>query len=236
MISVVMATFNGEKYVKRQLESILCQLDTDDEVIVSDDGSVDNTLSIITKLASVDPRIKVINGPHKGYNKNFENAIKYAKGEYIFISDQDDVWMPNKISIILNNFKLNPQVKCIRHDCIVVDDNDNVIIDSYNAYRKSNTDYKSNIVKNTFTGCCMCVEAEWLKKLIPFPNEIFYDAWIGILSCKYNKTMIIDNKLIKWCRHEGTVTNAKKRNSLIHILKNRCDLYRNIRKKCKELL
>lgn len=233
MISVVIASYNGEKYIKKQIESIICQLNIDDEVIVSDDGSSDDTLNIVAKMSENDSRIKLINGPRKGYNKNFENAIRCAKGDYIFISDQDDEWMPNKVSIILETFKHNPEIKCIRHDCYVVDDKDNIIIDSYNTYRKANINYKKNFVKNTFTGCCMCVEANWLKKLLPFPENFFYDAWIGIISCKFDKAKIINDKLIKWCRHEGTVTNAKKRNSIMHILKDRYNLYKNIRRKFK---
>lgn len=235
MISVVLASYNGEKYIKKQLDSIMCQLKENDEVIVSDDGSKDDTLKIIAKMAENDSRIKIISGPRKGYNKNFENAIKCAKGDYIFISDQDDVWMPNKVSIILETFKQNVKIKCIRHDCYVVDSNDDIIIDSYNSYRKANINYRSNIIKNTFTGCCMCVEANWLKKLLPFPEKVFYDAWIGIISCKFKNAKVIDDKLIKWCRHEGTVTDAKKRNSCLYILKDRYNLCKNIRKKCREL-
>ena len=81
----------------------------------------------------------------------------------------------------------------------------------------------------------MCVKKEWIQKMLPFPTDIFYDAWIGILSCKYKKAIILNDKLIKWCRHAGTVTNAKKRNTFICVLKDRIRLYKNIRRKCKEL-
>lgn len=235
MISVVIASYNGEKYIKRQIESILSQISMDDEIIVSDDGSTDNTVGIVKDMMITDPRIILINGPKAGYNKNFENAILNAKGEYIFICDQDDVWMKNKVSCVMNEFYKDNSTMCIRHDCRVVDSNGNVIISSYNKYRKSNVNYKKNFLKNTFTGCCMCVRTEWLKKLLPFPEKVFYDAWIGILSCKYKNAKIIDNKLIDWCRHEGTVTNAKKRNSILWILKDRINLLKSIRKKCKTL-
>lgn len=235
MISVVLASYNGEKYIKRQLESIVNQIGNDDEIIVSDDGSTDKTASIVIEMARNDSRIKLIEGPKKGYNKNFENAILNAKGDYVFISDQDDVWLPNKVARVIEEFDKNPSICCIRHDCRVVDSNGNVIISSYNKYRKSNVNYKKNFLKNTFTGCCMCVRTEWLKKLLPFPEKVFYDAWIGILSCKYKNAKIIDNKLIDWCRHEGTVTNSKKRNSILWILKDRINLLKSIRKKCKTL-
>lgn len=235
MISVVLASYNGEKYIKRQIDSIIIQLGANDELIISDDGSTDRTLDIVREMSKNDSRIKVINGPRKGYNKNFENAINYACGDYIFISDQDDIWLPNKVSCIISEFIKNPSIMCIRHDCKVIDDNGNVLIESYNDFRKSNTNYRKNIIKNTFTGCCMCVKREWINKLLPFPDGIFYDCWIGTMSCKHNNVMIINDKLIEWCRHEGTVTNAKKRNSIFWIIKDRVRLYKNIKKRCKNI-
>lgn len=227
-VSVVIATYNGEKYIKEQLDSILLQLKENDEVVISDDGSTDGTLDIINQIAYKDARVKVIEGPKNGYNKNFENAINHSKNEYIFICDQDDVWMENKVDVVLAKF--TDEIACIRHDAIVVDGQFNVICESYNDMRKSNINYKKNIYKNTFTGCCMCVKREWLMKLLPFPNDVFYDAWIGILSCKYKKALVINDKLIYWRRHNSTVTKLK-RNSIWWILKDRMKLYKKIRRK-----
>lgn len=104
MVSVCMATFNGEKFIKEQIDSILCQLSDYDELIVSDDGSTDKTVDIIKSYN--DRRISIFNHVRNFetnsltsiVSSNFENAIKHAKGDYIFLSDQDDVWLPNKIS------------------------------------------------------------------------------------------------------------------------------------------
>ncbi|MCR5349840.1 MAG: glycosyltransferase [Acholeplasmatales bacterium] len=231
-ISVVLASYNGEKYIQKQIESIMVQLDKDDELIVSDDGSKDSTKEIVKRLSENDSRIKLIDGPQKGYNKNFENAIINTKNEYIFISDQDDEWMPNKVSKVINNFTLG--VDCIRHDCLVVNDKGDVIIESYLKERKANTSYRKNIYKNTFTGCCMAVRREWLMKLLPLPEDLYYDAWIGILSCKFKNVKIIDDKLIKWCRHEGTQTSLK-RNSILWGIKFRLKLLKMLRRKIKTL-
>ena len=231
-VSVVLASYNGEKYIKKQIESIMPQLELDDELIVSDDGSKDKTKEIVLELAKFDSRIKLVDGPKNGYNKNFENAIKYAKNEFVFISDQDDEWLPNKVEKVLKEF--DEKTNCIRHDCVVIDDNDNVLIESYNTERGANLSYKKNFYKNTFTGCCMAVRREWLMKLLPFPENIYYDAWIGILSCRFNNAKIIDDKLIKWCRHEGTVTKLH-RNSVIWIIKYRLRLKRLLRRKIKTL-
>ena len=112
MITVCIATFNGEKYIREQLNSILFQLSLQDEVIVSDDGSTDNTISIIKSFN--DKRIKIIDGVHRhSPTLNFENALKEAKGDYIFLADQDDVWKDDKVKICL---------KWLQHyDCIISD-------------------------------------------------------------------------------------------------------------------
>ncbi len=231
-VSVVLASYNGEKYIKNQINSIMSQLKDDDELIVSDDNSKDNTREIVLELANKDARIKLVNGPAEGYNKNFENAIKYAKNEFIFISDQDDEWMPDKVSKVLEAF--DDRTNCVLHDCVVIDDNQKIIHQSYLNERKANTNYRKNIYKNTFTGCCMCVRREWLLKLVPFHKGIYYDAWIGILSCKFNCVKILNEPLIKWCRHQGTVTNLK-RNSIMWIIKYRLRLMKELRRKIKTL-
>lgn len=231
-ISVVIASYNGEKYIKKQIESILPQLKELDELIVSDDGSIDKTKDIVLEIAKKDSRVRLIDGPKKGYNKNFENAIKEAKNDYIFISDQDDEWLENKVETVMNSF--DDKTMCIRHNAVVVDAGGSVLVESYNDYRKANTSYLKNIYKNTFTGCCMCVKRTWLLKLLPFPQDVFYDAWIGILSCKFNCAKVIPDKLMHWCRHEGTVTKLK-RNSFLWIIKDRLKLYKLVRKKAKTL-
>ena len=100
MISVCVATYNGEKFIREQIESILCQLSSDDEIIVSDDGSTDGTIVIINCIG--DKRIRIIEGPRKhSPTFNFENALKEAKGDYIFLADQDDVWKTNKVEVCM---------------------------------------------------------------------------------------------------------------------------------------
>ena len=104
MISVCIATYNGEKYLRKQLDSILNQLEYNDEVIISDDGSSDETLNIISSYN--DKRIHVFHnkGEH-GVVKNFENGLNHVLGDYIFLCDQDDIWKSNKVQVVLNELK-----------------------------------------------------------------------------------------------------------------------------------
>jgi len=100
-ISVAIATYNGEKFIQRQLQSILEQLDENAEIIISDDGSSDNTLTVIKNFN--DKRITVLRNPEKGLIKNFENALKHTTGNIIFLADQDDVWVKGKVTTMIKN-------------------------------------------------------------------------------------------------------------------------------------
>lgn len=94
-----MATYNGAVYIKEQLESILSQISPEDEIVISDDGSTDATLDVIKSIGS--PCIRIVQGPRmKSPSKNFEHALAQAKGDIIFLCDQDDVWQPNKVAVM----------------------------------------------------------------------------------------------------------------------------------------
>ena len=109
-VSVAMAVYNGEKYVRDQIVSILSQLRKDDELIISYDES---SLSILTEFAQSDKRVKIYDNPYKpGVVKNFQNAVEHCLGDIIFLSDQDDVWLPNKVDKVLREFE-NPHVAVV---------------------------------------------------------------------------------------------------------------------------
>ena len=104
MISVVLAAYKGEKYIGAQVESIISQLGENDELIVSDDFPTGDTRKAIADLIENDKRIIYLNGPGRGVIANFEFAISKARGDYIFLSDQDDVWLDGKINTVLKEF------------------------------------------------------------------------------------------------------------------------------------
>lgn len=232
-ISVAIASYNGEKYIYDELISILNQLDTQDEIIISDDGSVDDTLKIIKEID--DKRIKVFKGPKKGVIKNFENAIKNSNGKYIFLSDQDDVWEENKVKRVLEIFeKENPTL--ILHDARVFDsDLENEIISSFYDFRKSKKGYYKNIIKNSYIGCCMAFKSDFKSIILPFLDNIpMHDQFIGLLAEKYGKVIFLKDKLIKYRRHENNVSSMK-HDSLKVMLKKRYNLIKAINKRRKEL-
>lgn len=206
-ISVAMATYNGEKYIKEQIKTILQNLQENDELVISDDGSNDNTIDIIKNFN--DKRIRLLDGPRKGLKQNFNNAIKNTTGDYIFLSDQDDIWMPDKVSKMLEIFRKNDYI-LIQHDAIVVDESDNIIFNSFAEHRKVKTGIIKNLIKNSYHGCCIAFKSDLKAKILPIPNNIYlHDQWIGMVAELEGKTYFSDEKLIKYRRHSENNSSFK---------------------------
>ncbi len=205
MVSVAMAVYNGEKYIKRQIDSILVNLSTDDELIVSDDGSTDRTLSIIAEIN--DSRVKVINGPQRGLVYNFANAIDKCEGDYIFLSDQDDYWHPNKVERVKEAFEKNDCV-LIEHNCNVLDDERNILYPDFFVHRKVRSGYIKNVLRNTYHGCLIAFKKELKAKLKPFPKKgCLHDQWIGLCAEKNGGCIFLDEKLMEYYRHQGNASS-----------------------------
>lgn len=213
MISVCMATYNGEKYLKEQIDSILIQLSIEDELIISDDGSMDTTLSILASYN--DPRIHYMENKGKhGVVSNFENALKHAVGDYIFLCDQDDIWNYDKVKIVISKLKTNDLVV---HDAELIDKDGKSMKKNYYSLMHQGTGFLSNLIKTRFLGCCMAFTKEVKEACLPFPKGIAgHDFWIGIYSILKFKVIFIDDILIKYRRHENNVSfsSEKSKNSL----------------------
>ena len=207
-ISVAMATYNGEKYIKEQILSIVNQLKSEDELIISDDGSTDRTLKIIKALAKKYSQIKILDGPRKGVKANFNNAILHCSGKYIFLSDQDDIWLDKKVETVLKSFKKNDCV-CVVHDAYVKDKKlKETLIDSFYNHRKSAPGILKNIYKNRYLGCCMAFSKHLKNVILPIPDNIeMHDQWIGIMCERYGKSIFIKDKLIYYRRHDENVSS-----------------------------
>lgn len=204
MVSVCMSSYNGEKYIREQIMSILAQLGASDELIISDDGSTDGTLAIIKDIND-DRIVLTLNGDPHGVNFNFENAIKRAKGNYIFLSDQDDVWLPNKVVdcvYALQNADL------VIHDCVVVDKDKKVIVPSYFKQYKSRRGYLKNIIKNTYIGACMVFRKEILEYVLPFPSNfpVYHDGWLGSMVELKGRVLFLPTNCILYRRHNSNLS------------------------------
>lgn len=232
-ISVVIATYNGELYIEQQLDSIIKQLGNNDEIIVSDDGSTDDTREIVSKYVNKDLRVRLVSGAGKGVKKNFENGIKYASGMYIFLSDQDDVWMENKIEKVMSTF-YEYGATCVLHDAVIVDKNLNLMQKSFFEYRNTKLGIVNNIIKNSYIGCCMAFSRNLVGYILPIPNKIeMHDQWIGIISEYYGKNIILDEKLISYRRHDKNVSKMERHN-VYTMLKNRIIFVREYRSRIND--
>jgi len=219
-ISVCIATYNGEKYIREQLRSILSQLGSDDEVIVSDDQSSDQTISIIESLK--DERVKIyINKSGRGYSKNFENSINHASGDIIFLSDQDDVWMEDKIDIMSDELQ---NADLVVSDALITDENLVITLGSHFNIHGTKSGFINNWLKTRYIGACMAFDKCILEKVLPFPEDYklcAHDYWIANIGEFFYKVKLIEKPLIKYRRHGSNASTGgeKSSNSLTHKIK-----------------
>lgn len=205
-VSVALAAYNGQKYIKQQVQSILPQLSADDELVISLDPSQDETLSIINEID--DSRIHIISGPGRGIVHNFENALRHCSGDYIFLADQDDIWNKDKIKIVSRY--LESGALLVVHDCSICDQNGNIIHPSYMEYHHSHPGFLPSIVRNSFIGCCMAFRRELLETVLPIPSYIpMHDQWLGLVAYRKGKVEFIHDNLLRYRRHDKNNSSLK---------------------------
>ena len=207
MISVCMTSYNGKQYIQKQIETILYNLSEEDELIISDDGSGDGTIELITSLMEIDSRIRLIAGPKQGVIANFENAISSARGEYIYLADQDDLWESDKVAVVQECFTKQGCMVVV-HDADIINEQDKVMEGSFYARRNSGAGVVKNIVKNTYIGCCMAFRREILQGILPIPKNIeMHDQWIGVIGDMMGGAYFCDKVLFHYRRHGANVSS-----------------------------
>jgi glycosyltransferase involved in cell wall biosynthesis len=204
-ISMCLAAFNGARFVTRQLRSILDQLRSADEIIVVDDASSDDTVAVIESLA--DPRLRVVRRTtNGGVSATFVEAILLASGDVIFLADQDDLWLPGKVEAVLERIAAGKDL--VVHDAVVVRDG-HAIVPSLFTARRSGPGVLRNIVRNSYTGCCIAFRRAILADVLPIPRSrwFFHDIWIGLAAelCGY-EVDFLRRPLIEYTRHGGNVS------------------------------
>lgn len=211
MISVCIATYNGARYIGEQLASILKQLSAEDEVVVSDDGSTDGTIDIVRSLN--DHRIRIVDGPRRhSPTLNFEWALRNAKGEYIFLADQDDVWLEGKVTRCVEELQM---CDCVVSDARVTDSLLNTTSESLFQLMHVKHGRLSNLLwRNGYTGCCMAFKREVLSKALPFPTDIpMHDIWIGNVAAFCGSLHFINDRLLLFRRHDAAASCNGKRST-----------------------
>jgi glycosyltransferase involved in cell wall biosynthesis len=222
-----MATYNGERFLVEQLESIISQLGPNDELIIVDDASQDSTCAVIEGFCDV--RIRLIqNETNQGARASFETALRHTTGEIIFLSDQDDVWHPEKVSRFLHLFGARPEVTLAISDAQIIDGNGYVLSQSRLNGKNFRPGVLTNIVRNSYLGCALAFRRSALDYCLPFPRSIpMHDMWIGILNELFGETAFLKESLISYRRH-GHNASADKHGSYSQMLRWRMHLVFNL--------
>jgi glycosyltransferase involved in cell wall biosynthesis len=214
-VSVCMATYNGERFVARQLQTILVQLEPGDEIVISDDSSTDGTLKVIESFG--DSRIRLFAGQSfRSPIYNFENALKQSRGDVIFLSDQDDEWIEGWVETALAELRNVNLVVC---DTYMIDAEGHSLgrqIDSArNGIRRPGLFH--NLYRNGYMGCCCAFRREVLDVALPFPARLpWHDWWIGLVAEVFLDTKFIQTKMIRYRRHDSNAspTGEKSKSTL----------------------
>ena len=216
MISVCLISYNGEKFIHHQIESILTQLGDNDELVISDDGSTDKTIDIIKSFS--DSRIKLLHANFNSPTFNMENALKHCRGDYIFMSDQDDIWVQNKVLVSLNYLH---RYDYVSSDCFLIDERDNTIGKTrfIEGLGISKNRWKSLFKPTPYQGSCSAFKRAVLDKSLPFPSRLqSHDRWIGFIASFAFKIKFLPDRLIYYRRHGenfSTSSTGQSQNSLI---------------------
>ena len=218
MISIAMTTYNGEKYLREQIDSILSQTIQDFELIVGDDCSTDSTWDIIEDYAKRDNRFHIYkNTVNIGFLKNFEKAIELCQGDYIALSDQDDIWTENHLEVLLNTIG-DKVLAC--GNSLLVDENGNsmgmTLKEQESLDYVPRNDFKKLIsillFRNPYQGSSMLFRRDLIRYINPMPvNVQFHDTWIASLACLLGGMNYSDTIILKYRRHDMNITKSKKR-------------------------
>jgi glycosyltransferase involved in cell wall biosynthesis len=206
-----MATKNGAKYIREQLDSIVTQLSETDEIVISDDASEDETVAIIRSYH--DSRIRILeNETAVGIAKNFEKCLMQSRGHFIFLADQDDVWVKSKVEISIKHLQ---SAVLVVSDCLVVDQSLRLKDESFFKVNNSGKGLIRNILKNSYIGCCMAFRRELLDHALPFPADIpIHDFWIGLVGELHHDVKFIPEQLVYHRRHSANASSTGRRSAL----------------------
>ncbi len=214
-LSVAMCTYNGSHYVGTQIDSILSQTTPIDELIVSDDGSTDGTIDIIReKFFGIEtPRLIILQGERLGITRNFERALSACNGEILFLCDQDDVWLPNKVETFVRFMEEQPDVLLAFSDARLVDAQAHDLGTSqFEMVRLSKRLIRSLtgsspltalLPRNVVTGATVALRRDLLVFARPFVNGWLHDEWLAICAAAKGRLGVIEAPLVQYRQHSN---------------------------------
>lgn len=227
-VSVAMAVYNGEAYIREQIETIISQLNPNDELVISYNKSTDRTWDIIQEYCKNDNRIRCYYCEKNGIINNFENALSNTRGDYIFLCDQDDIWFPKKVELMVEALQ-EKNVVLAMHNCEYIDANGEHIEGDLFKRRNAKPGFIKNLIRNSYQGSCMAFKRFLLSDILPIPKDVaMHDQWIGLLAEKKGTVKLLDEPLIKYRRHINAASdvNVKMLTKIRQIIV----LYSNLRK------
>lgn len=213
-IDILMATYNGEKYLAEQLDSIINQTYHNWNLLIRDDNSTDRTLEIIQDYQKKDNRIKLLkdNEGNLGIVKNFEELLKNSESEFIMFSDQDDIWIENKLDMYLKMIeKIKNKGFMIHSDAILFDKNkSNILKDTFISKKAINKGLE-NVFFNYFVqGATILISKEIKNFILPFPKEVYlHDRYIHLISELFFERIFVNEALIYYRQHGDNQIGAK---------------------------
>lgn len=221
LVTVCMSTYNGSKYLSEQIDSIIDQTYDNWQLYIHDDGSTDKTVEIINSYQVKDDRIHFVKGNnHQGIIKAFINLVYNVKSDYYMFSDQDDVWLENKFSTMVNKANSHDNEKpLLLHTRFKKIDGNGIVIDDGDYEVNSRTDFKFFAIANNVTGCTTLFNSALRDKLIENDNEnkinydrlFMHDWWLGVIASAFGEVCYLDEKPVLYRQHENNVLGAQKK-------------------------
>lgn len=224
-ISVVMCTFNGEKYLQEQVESILRQTRMPSEIIVSDDGSSDGTVVLARGLLKARPDIRLVITTRKaplGPAANFSSALSLAKSPLIALADQDDVWHPTKLETLGRVLEQDATLLLTHSDAALVDEDGRrtgslshalAMTRSERRALSSGSALAALLRRNLVTGATVMVRSELLQVALPVPEGWVHDEWLALVAALHQGVAFVDEELIDYRQHGANQIGASRLNA-----------------------
>jgi glycosyltransferase involved in cell wall biosynthesis len=210
--SVVMAVCNGREFLAAQLDSVISQLQPEDELIIVDDASTDGSAHLCRSAASQNIRL-FTNPQNLGVIASFQRGLSLARHEVVFLCDQDDLWLPGKRAAFMSEFARDSGISVVISDVEVIDRHGNLLAPSFMATRGGfNGTVMGTLWRNRYLGCAMAVRRSLLRVALPFPKGVpMHDMWLGVVGRVMGRVVYLRTPQLRYRRHGNNATPMRSR-------------------------